>query len=125
MNVNTLESIVSPARLHIYRNTQPLKEVELYEQNVMLSGSFYPLLSMLEVALRNALDKRCATHFADPAALFLWFLEKNRILYYADGRKRIADNALVAMTLLIAESKPAEKGIMTQVVANLLTGGGA
>lgn len=56
------------------------------------------------------------------AALFIWFLEKNRMLYKSGGGKRIADNALVAMTLLIAESKPAEKEILTRVVANLLTG---
>jgi prophage maintenance system killer protein len=54
------------------------------------------------------------------AALFLWFLEKNRILYREDGGKRIAENALVAMTLLIAESRRAEKDIITRVVANLL-----
>ena len=55
------------------------------------------------------------------AALFLWFLEKNRMLYRADGTKRIAENALVAMTLLIAESKAADKEILAQVVTNLLT----
>jgi len=54
------------------------------------------------------------------AALFLWFLEKNGALYGAGGRKRIADNALVAMTLLIAESRPAEKDILTRVVVNLI-----
>ena len=54
------------------------------------------------------------------AALFLWFLEKNRFLYWRDGTKRIADNALVAMCLLIAESRPAEKEILVQVVANLI-----
>lgn len=54
------------------------------------------------------------------AALFLWFLEKNGALYRADGGKRIGDNALVAMTLLIAESRPAEKDILTRVVVNLI-----
>ena len=54
------------------------------------------------------------------AALFLWFLEKNGALYRADGGKRIADNALVAITLLIAESRPAEKDILTRVVVNLI-----
>ncbi|SDJ58980.1 Fic/DOC family protein [Pedobacter sp. ok626] len=44
------------------------------------------------------------------AYLFVWFLEKNRILYRADGSKRIADNALVALKLMIAESKSDEKG---------------
>ncbi|MFT3826376.1 MAG: virulence protein RhuM/Fic/DOC family protein [Chitinophagaceae bacterium] len=56
------------------------------------------------------------------AFLFVWFLEKNRILYGEDGSKRIADNALVALTLMIAESKPDEKDIMTQVVVNLING---
>jgi hypothetical protein len=54
------------------------------------------------------------------AALFLWFLEKNEVLYYPDGTKRIADTALVAMTLLIAESKPAEKDLLTRVLTNLI-----
>ncbi len=56
------------------------------------------------------------------AFLFVWFLEKNGILYRKDGAKRIADNALVALTLMIAESKPEEKEIMTQVVVNLING---
>ena len=54
------------------------------------------------------------------AALFLWFLEKNEALYRPDGTKRIADAALVAMTLLIAESKPVEKEILTRVLINLI-----
>ena len=54
------------------------------------------------------------------ATMFLWFLEKNAALYRSDGAKRIADNALVAMTLLIAESRPAEKDVLTRVVVNLI-----
>jgi len=54
------------------------------------------------------------------AFLFVWFLEKNSILYRADGSKKIADNALVALTLMIAESKPEEKDIMIKVVVNLI-----
>ncbi|BAV09535.1 Fic/DOC family protein [Filimonas lacunae] len=56
------------------------------------------------------------------AFLFVWFLEKNGLLYRNDGTKRIADNALVALTLMIAESKPDEKDIMAQVVVNLING---
>lgn len=56
------------------------------------------------------------------AFLFVWFLEKNNILYREDGTKRIADNALVALTLMIAESKPEEKDIIVQVVVNLING---
>ncbi len=54
------------------------------------------------------------------AALFLWFLEMNNYLYGKNGRKRIADNALVALCLLIAESDPKEKDVITKVVVNLI-----
>lgn len=52
--------------------------------------------------------------------LFVWFLDKNKVLYREDGTKRIADNALVALTLLIAESDPKEKEMMVKVVINLI-----
>ena len=54
------------------------------------------------------------------AMLFLWFLDKNGILYSADGGKRIADNTLVALTLMIAESWTEEKDVMVKVVVNLI-----
>jgi prophage maintenance system killer protein len=54
------------------------------------------------------------------AFLFVWFLEKNGILYRPDGSKKIADNALVALTLMIAESKAEEKEMMIKVVVNLI-----
>ena len=54
------------------------------------------------------------------ATLFLWFLNNNGILYRADGSKRIADNTLVALTLMIAESKTEEKDVMVKVVVNLI-----
>ncbi len=54
------------------------------------------------------------------AFLFLWFLDKNNILYHTDGSKRIANNALVALTLMIAESRPEEKDMMVKVVFNLI-----
>ncbi len=54
------------------------------------------------------------------ATLFIWFLFRNGILYAPDGRKRIADNTLAALTLMIAESKPEEKDVMVKVVVNLI-----
>jgi prophage maintenance system killer protein len=54
------------------------------------------------------------------ATLFLWFLQKNAALYRSDGTKRIADNALVAMTLLIAESQPQEKNLLARVLVHLI-----
>lgn len=54
------------------------------------------------------------------ATLFLWFMENNGILYNPNGSKRIADNTLVAITLMIAESRPQEKDMMVKVVVNLI-----
>lgn len=54
------------------------------------------------------------------AMLFLWFLSKNGILYAEDGHKRIADNTLVALTLMIAESRTDEMEVMVKVVVNLI-----
>lgn len=54
------------------------------------------------------------------ASLFLWFLDANGILYRQDGGKRIGDNTLVALTLMIAESRPEEKEVMTKVIVNLI-----
>lgn len=54
------------------------------------------------------------------ATLFLWFMAGNGILYNPDGTKRIADNTLVALTLMIAESRTEEKDVMMKVVVNLI-----
>ena len=54
------------------------------------------------------------------ATLFLWFLNNNGILYRKDGSKRLADNTLVALTLMIAESKTEEKDVMVKVLVNLI-----
>ncbi len=54
------------------------------------------------------------------AFLFLYFLERNGILFDKKGNKRIADNTLVALTLMIAVSKPEEKDTMTKVIVNLI-----
>jgi prophage maintenance system killer protein len=54
------------------------------------------------------------------AAIFIYFLGMNGILYRPDGSKRLADNALVALTLLIAESRPEEKDTIVKVIVNLI-----
>ena len=54
------------------------------------------------------------------AALFLYFMNKNRMLITASGTKRIADHTLVALTILIAESKPVEREIMVNLVMTFL-----
>ncbi len=54
------------------------------------------------------------------AFMFLYFLSKNGVLYDKYSNKRIADNTLVALTLMIAVSKQEEKDIMIKVIVNLI-----
>jgi len=54
------------------------------------------------------------------AFLFVYFLDRNGCLYRPDGARRLADNALVALTLLIAESRPEDKDVMVTLVVNLI-----
>lgn len=54
------------------------------------------------------------------ATLFLWFMQNNGILYNNDGSKRISNGTLVALTLMIAESRPEEKDVIVKVVVNLI-----
>jgi len=54
------------------------------------------------------------------ATLFVYFLNQNRILYRKDGSKRLPDTTLVALTVLIAQSKPAEKDTIIKVIVNLI-----
>jgi len=54
------------------------------------------------------------------AFLFVWFLEKNDYLYTNSGKKRIEDNGLVALCLLIAHSQPEEKSVFIKLIVNLI-----
>ena len=85
-------------------------------------GEVYPTL---EEKAANLLYFMIKDHpFSDgckriAASLFLEFLNRNKALF-VEGRKRISDGALVAITLMIAESDPSEKEIMTALVMNLM-----
>lgn len=54
------------------------------------------------------------------ATVFLYFLDKNGILYHEDGSKRIADHTLVALTIMIAESRTEEKEMMVSIIMNCI-----
>ena len=89
----------------------------------VFGGDVYP---SLEEKAANLLYFMIKDHpYADgckriAASLFLEFLNMNNFLY-KDGIKRISDGAMVAITLMIAESNPSEKDIMVKLVMNLLT----
>lgn len=92
-------------------------------QNVF-GGDVYP---SLEEKAANLLYFMIKDHpYADgckriAASLFLEFLDRNKYLYKGKGEKRISDGALVAITLMVAESAPAEKDVMVKLIMNLLT----
>ena len=54
------------------------------------------------------------------ATVFLYFLDKNGILYDENGNKRIADYTLVALTIMIAESRTEEKEMMVSIIMNCI-----
>jgi len=54
------------------------------------------------------------------AATFLYFLDKNGILFHEDGTKALDDHTLVALTIMIAESRPEEKEMMILVIMNCI-----
>lgn len=89
----------------------------------VFGGDVYP---SLEEKAANLLYFMIKDHpFADgckriAASLFLEFLNKNGALF-DDGRKVISEGALVALTLMIAESKPDEKDIMVALVMNIIS----
>lgn len=92
-------------------------------QNVF-GGDVYPSLEEKAVNLLYFMIKDHP--YADgckriAASLFLEFLDRNQYLYKEKGEKRISDGALVAITLMVAESAPAEKDVMVKLIMNLLT----
>ena len=54
--------------------------------------------------------------------LFIYFLERNGVLYKESGERKITNNALVALALLVATSDPKEKDVMIKIISNLLKG---
>lgn len=119
---------ISPIEVKIENDTVWLNQYQLEEVfetnrstinkhilNIYRSGELDEKATCAKNAqVRKEGNKRIA------AFIFLYFLEKNKILFSKDGSKRIADNALVALTLMIAVSKPEEKNTMVKVIVNLI-----
>jgi prophage maintenance system killer protein/Zn-finger nucleic acid-binding protein len=54
------------------------------------------------------------------ASVFMYFMKKNEIYYDENGAKRLSDNTLVALTLLVAESKPTERDLILKIIVNMI-----
>jgi prophage maintenance system killer protein len=108
------------------------------ERGETLKGSLYAVMqtfagqdlySGLEEKAANLLYLLVKDHpFVDgnkriAASLFLWFLDRNQALTRPDGTPRISNAALVALTLMVAESRPEEKEVLVHIVMHLLAGG--
>jgi prophage maintenance system killer protein len=55
------------------------------------------------------------------AFIFIWFLDLNKRLFDAQGKKIISEETLVALTLMIAQSKPHDKEMIVKVIINLIS----
>lgn len=123
------------AQIHLWRKQERLTELFGNEKDDSFKGSLATiyqtfageeLYPSIEEKAANLLYFIVKNHsFSDgnkriAAAIFVWFLERHQYLYNAAGEKRIADNALVAFTLLIAESKPEERETIVKVIINLI-----
>ena len=95
--------------------------------NIYQSFAGHDIYPTLEEKAANLLYFITKNHsFSDgnkriAATMFLYFLDKNGILF-ADGNKLIDDHTLVALTIMIAESKPDEKEMMISVIMNCICG---
>ncbi|MGR8978500.1 MAG: RhuM family protein [Gammaproteobacteria bacterium] len=123
------------AQIHLWREQEQLGGLFGNEKDDSFKGSLATiyqtfgggeLYPSIEEKAANLLYFIVKNHsFSDgnkriAAAIFAWFLQRHDYLYNASGEKRIADNALVAFTLLIAESKPEEKDTIVKVIINLI-----
>lgn len=125
------------AQIHLWRQQENLSELFGNEKDDSFKSSLATiyqtfggkeLYPSIEEKAANLLYFIVKNHsFSDgnkriAAAIFAWFLQRYDYLYNDLGEKRIADNALVAFTLLIAESKPEEKEMIVKVIINLING---
>ena len=120
--INHMEDSFSSDVFGVEKETGKVEGILAAVYQDVFGSEVYP---SLEEKAANLLYFMIKDHpFADgckriAASLFLEFLEKNNALI-RDGQKVISDGALVAITLMIAESKPEEKEVMTTLVMNLL-----
>jgi prophage maintenance system killer protein len=125
------------AQIHQWRKQERLTELFGNEKDDSFKGSLATIYQTFGGAeLYPSIEEKAANllyfivknhSFSDgnkriAAAIFAWFLQRHDYLYNDQGEKRIADNALVAFTLLIAESKPEEKEMIVKVIINLING---
>jgi len=104
---------------------EAIQQIQLWREQEKLGGLFGnekddSFKSSLKTIYQTFDGKELYPSIEEKAANLLYFIVKNHS--FSDGNKRIADNALVAFTLLIAESKPEEKEVMVKVIINLING---
>ncbi len=120
--INSMEDTFKSAVFGVEKETGKVEGIIAAVYQSVFGGDVYP---SLEEKAANLLYFMIKDHpFADgckriAASLFLEFLNRNNALF-KEGKKVISDSALVAITLMIAESDPKEKDIMTTLVMNLL-----
>lgn len=123
MMVDSMEDTFKSDVFGVEKETGKVEGIIAAVYQSVFGGDVYP---SLEEKAANLLYFMIKDHpFADgckriAASLFLEFLNKNGALF-DDGRKVISEGALVALTLMIAESRPDEKDIMVALVMNIIS----
>ena len=130
--INYDEAVASINKLRINFNASPLfgneKDKSFESSIAVIDQTFdgHELYPTIEEKAANLLYLVVKNHsFTDgnkriAAWLFVWYLDKNNFLYKKNGLKKIANNTLVALTLMIAESNPKEKDLITSIIVNLI-----
>ena len=110
-------SVISRHIKNIFTEGELEKESNLHFLQIANSDrpvAFYSLDVIISVGYRVKSHRRIA------ATMFLYFLDRNGILYDEAGNKLLNDHTLVALTIMIAESRPEEKEMMISVIMNCI-----
>ena len=109
-----LEVPVIPEEETVWLNQAQMVELYGRDTSVISRHIFYSLDVIISVGYRVKSHRRIA------ATMFLYFLDRNGILYDEAGNKLLNDHTLVALTIMIAESRPEEKEMMISVIMNCI-----
>ena len=106
--------------LYEKKNINKITVTELVQRADINRSTFYSHYDDVRHVAEDIKAETLKAFFENKTISNVWFLNNNGILYRPDGSKRIADNTLVALTLMIAESRTEEKDVMVKVVVNLI-----
>jgi hypothetical protein len=125
---STIKKYLSSSRLQKYEavcNANQKRSLKLYQANLRLSQAFYPILSIWEIVLRNAINERLITHFNDPDWLRTQvngFMSDPALTYYDKHKKKHVQNTYLKNCTIDAKKKVGHNANPNKIVADLRLG---